>query len=84
MVTVIEEYNTEEQHFVVRFMWAKGLNAKDINKEMFPVYGGKCLSCKVIHHWVKKFSQRRLKVADAVRPDHMILFILQQKQLCSE
>jgi hypothetical protein len=25
----------------VRFLWAKGLNAKDINKEMFPVYGRK-------------------------------------------
>jgi hypothetical protein len=25
----------------VRFLWAKGLNAKDINKEMFRVFGGK-------------------------------------------
>jgi hypothetical protein len=23
-------------------MWTKGLNVKDNNKEMFPVYGGKC------------------------------------------
>jgi hypothetical protein len=23
------------------FLWAKGLNAKDIHKEMFPVCGGK-------------------------------------------
>jgi hypothetical protein len=36
----------------------KGLNAKDIHKEMFPVYGGKCLSCKVIHNWVKKHGKR--------------------------
>jgi hypothetical protein len=42
MATVLEEYTTEEQHFPVRFLWAKGLNAKDIHKEMFPVYGGKC------------------------------------------
>jgi hypothetical protein len=34
------------------FLWAKGLNAKDINKEMFPVYGGKCLSLKAVHNWV--------------------------------
>jgi hypothetical protein len=27
----------EEQRSVVRFLWAKGLNAKDIHKEMFPV-----------------------------------------------
>jgi hypothetical protein len=31
-------------------LWAKGLNAKDIHKEMFPVYGEKCLSCKAVHN----------------------------------
>jgi hypothetical protein len=50
------------------FLWAKGLNAKDIHYEMFAVYGGKCLSCKAIHNWVEKFSQGRSKVADDVRP----------------
>jgi hypothetical protein len=55
---------TEEQRSVVRFLWAKGLIAKDIHKEMFPVYGGKCLSRKVVHDWVEKFSQGRSKVAD--------------------
>jgi hypothetical protein len=38
-------------------LWAKGLNAKDIHKEVFPVYGEKCLSHKAVHNWVKKFSQ---------------------------
>jgi hypothetical protein len=42
----------------VRFLWAKGLNAKDIHKEMFPVYGGKCLSCKAVHNWVGKRGRR--------------------------
>jgi hypothetical protein len=46
MVTVLEECSTEEQRSVVRFLWAKGLNAKHIHKEMFPVYGGKCLTLK--------------------------------------
>jgi hypothetical protein len=32
---------TEEQHTLVRCLWAKGLSAKDIHKEMFPVCGGK-------------------------------------------
>jgi hypothetical protein len=50
-------------------LWAKGLNAKDINKEMFPVYGGKCLSHKAVHNWVDKFTQGRLKVADDAPPD---------------
>jgi hypothetical protein len=43
-------YTTEEQRSVVLlFLWAKGLNAKDIHKEIFPVYGGKCLSRKLVH-----------------------------------
>jgi hypothetical protein len=44
MATVLEWCTTEEQHSVVRLLWAKGLNAKDIYKEMFLVYGEKCLS----------------------------------------
>jgi hypothetical protein len=42
---------------------AKELNAKDIHKEMFPVYGGKCLSHKAVHNWVTKVSlmTKRLK-----------------------
>jgi hypothetical protein len=47
------------------FLWAKWLNAKDIQKEIFPVNSVKCLSRK--HHWVEKFSQGRLKVADDAR-----------------
>jgi hypothetical protein len=54
MATVFEECITKEQRFLVRFFWAKGLNAKDIHKEMFPVYGGKCLSRKAVHYWLRK------------------------------
>jgi hypothetical protein len=52
--TVLEEYNTEEERSVVRFLWRKGPNAKDIHKQMFHVYGGKCLSRKAVHNWVEK------------------------------
>jgi hypothetical protein len=48
MLTVLEAYTTEEQRSVVRF-FAKGLSTKDINKQMFLVYGGKCLSHKAVH-----------------------------------
>jgi hypothetical protein len=68
MVTVLEDCNTKEQRFVVRFLWAKGLNAKDIHNEIVPVYGGKCLPCKAVHSWVKQFSQECSKVADDARP----------------
>jgi hypothetical protein len=50
--------------FCCTFLWAKGLNAKDIHKEMLPVYGGKCLSRKAVHNSVDKFSEGRSKVAD--------------------
>jgi hypothetical protein len=43
MATVFDEYTTEEQRSLVPSLWAKVLNAKNIHKEMFPVYGGKCL-----------------------------------------
>jgi hypothetical protein len=39
-----------------------------MHKEMFRVYGGKCLSRKAVHNWVDKFSQGRSKIADDARP----------------
>jgi hypothetical protein len=68
MATVIEECITEEQRSVMRFLWEKGLSAKDVHKEMFPVYSGKCLSRKAVHNWVEKFSQERSKVTHDARP----------------
>jgi hypothetical protein len=47
---------TEEQRHFIRFLWVKGLSAKNIHKEIFPLYGGKCLSCKAVHNWVERFS----------------------------
>jgi hypothetical protein len=39
---------------------------------MFPVYGGKCLSRKLVHNLVEKFTQGRSKVADYPRPGHPV------------
>jgi hypothetical protein len=66
------------------FLWAKGLQAKDtrIHKEMFPVYGEKCLAHKAVSNWVEKFSQGRSKVA--VMTDQVALLRMRKKQLCSE
>jgi hypothetical protein len=54
MATVLQECTstTDEKRSVVRFLWAKVLTAKNIHKEMFSVYGGKCLSRKAVHSWV--------------------------------
>jgi hypothetical protein len=54
MATVLEECTTEEQHSVMRFLWTKRLKGKDIYKEIFSVYGGKCLSRKAAHNWIEK------------------------------
>jgi hypothetical protein len=49
---VLEDCTIGEQRSVVRFiLWAKKLNAKDICKEMFPVYVGKNLSRKAVPPW---------------------------------
>jgi hypothetical protein len=46
MATVFLECATEEQRSVVVFfyVWAEGLDGKDTDTEMFPIYCGKCLS----------------------------------------
>jgi hypothetical protein len=39
-----------------------------MHKEMFPVYGGKCVSCKEVHNWVQKLSYEHSKIADDAQP----------------
>jgi hypothetical protein len=42
---------------------AKGLDANYIHKAVFPVFSGKCLSCKAAHNWLENVSLmlKRLK-----------------------
>jgi hypothetical protein len=47
--------------FCYAFLCAKVLNAKDIHKGMFSVYGGKCLSRKAVHNWGRKILSRTFK-----------------------
>jgi hypothetical protein len=42
----------------VRILWAKELKAKDIERQIFPVYGWKCLSRNAVHNWVEKRCKR--------------------------
>jgi hypothetical protein len=50
MLTMLEEYTTEEQGFFMLLLCAKGPNAKDIHKEMYPAYCGKCLWGEAVHN----------------------------------
>jgi hypothetical protein len=63
MATVLEECTIEEQCSVVLFLGAKGLNVKDIDREIFSVYSGKCMSRKAVHSWIANVSlmTKRLK-----------------------
>jgi hypothetical protein len=54
MATVLQECIPKSSVILCHILWAKGRNAKDIHKEMFSVYGGKCLSRKAVHNWVEK------------------------------
>jgi hypothetical protein len=49
MATMLEDVLPKSSMLCV-FFGAKGLCAKDIHKEMFPVYGWKCLLLKVVHN----------------------------------
>jgi hypothetical protein len=64
MATGHEKCTAEEEHCCAFFfLWAEGLNAKDIHKEMFPACGGKCLSLKAVHNLAANVSlmMKRLK-----------------------
>jgi transposase len=50
------------------FLWARGLSAKDVHKEKFPLPSGTCLSHKAVHNWVEKFSKGHSKYADDAQP----------------
>ena len=58
---------TTEQCGVVRFLWAKGMAAKDIHKQMLPMYGEHCLSRQAAHNWAQKFSEGRTSTEDERR-----------------
>jgi hypothetical protein len=78
MATMLDECTIKEQRFVVHFLWAEGLSTKDIHKEMFRVYGGKCLLRKVVHKRVEKFSQGHLK--SQMMPDQVQKWLRQQSK----
>jgi hypothetical protein len=56
-----------EQRGVVRFLWAKGMAAKDIHKEMVPMYGEHCLSRHAVPNLVQKFMEGGTIIEDEHR-----------------
>jgi hypothetical protein len=86
MATVLDGCIIEEQLSVVRFilllLLKKGLNSKDIHKEIFPAYDGKCLARKAVHDWVEKFSQGLSNVTDDARPRAELLETTVKRLVC--
>jgi hypothetical protein len=68
MAVPLNTYTTIEQLGVVRFLWAKNMEAKDIHKEMLPMYGEHCLSRQAVHNVSLKhhLSGKSFPVDDAV------------------
>jgi hypothetical protein len=69
MATVLEECIPKSNVLLcVFFVCEKGRNAKDIHKEMFPVYGRECLSRKTVHNWVANVSlmTKKLKLRSGI------------------
>jgi len=67
MVAPLNTCTTIEQRGVVWFLWASDMAAKDIHKEMLPMYGEHCLSCQAVHNRVQKFSEGRTSIEDGHR-----------------
>jgi hypothetical protein len=61
------EFMYHNRTWLLRFLWAKGMAAKDIHKDMLPVYGEHCLSRQAFHNWVQRFSEGRTNIEDEHR-----------------
>jgi len=67
----------------VRFLWAKKkMEAKDIHKEMLPMYGEHCLSRQAVHNWVQKFSEGRTGIEDKHRAGRLVVPTATKRTLC--
>jgi transposase len=64
MVAPLNTCTTIEQRGVVRFLWAKGMAAKDVHKEMLSMYGE---HRHTVHNWVHKILEGRTSIEDEHR-----------------
>ena len=69
MAAPLNTITTIEQRGAVRFLWAKGMTAKDVHKEMLPMYGEHSLSRQAVNNCVQKFSEGQTRIEDEHRVD---------------
>jgi hypothetical protein len=58
MVAPINTFATIEQRGVVRFLWAKNMEAEDIHKEMLPIWAVLLSSGEIFPHLIQKRSSQ--------------------------
>ena len=75
MATLPLKSSRNEQHAVILFLWAEGLNANEIHCEMRPVYGNKCFTrpAIAIHVWCTRFARGREGIVDKERPGRHVV-----------
>ena len=73
MEQLLQDGSTPEYVYHDRRAWrcavfvGKDIVAKDIHKEMLPMYNEHCLSHQAVHNWVQKFSEGRTSIEDEHR-----------------
>ena len=67
MGTVLRVWTQEELRSVIRFLWAKGTAATEIQCEIQAVYGSNVMTVQHVRKWCREFSGCRLSVTDEQR-----------------
>jgi hypothetical protein len=65
METVLEKFTTKEQNYNVCFLWARGLNTKDTDKEIVLLYQE--VVVVILHLTAKRFNRHAGGPASSMR-----------------
>jgi len=77
MTVPLNMCTTIEQRGIVRFLWAKDMGAKDIHKEVLPLYGEHCFWCQAVHNWVQhQCDSAKVNVLCAVSSQNIHFILL--------
>jgi len=58
----LQDYTIEEQHDLVRFLWAEEAKPVEIHRRMLAQYGHSTMSQRKVCEWVEKFKSGRTRV----------------------
>jgi hypothetical protein len=64
MAAPLSDCTIEEQHTVVRFLWAEGVKSAEIHCRMLAQYGARTMHQQKIYEWIERFKEGRTSVMD--------------------